>query len=100
MALSLYYAPSFERSLKRLGQEQKKIVGLILEVLAVYYSNGCDLIEARKVSLRFFYKKLRNPYYEAGIEVTLRVVIKKEGERGIAILAGNHDQVKQFLAKS
>ena len=98
MALCLYYGPSFERNLKRLGHAQKKIVGLILEVLAVYYSSGCDLLEARKISAGFFYKQLRKPYYEAGIEGNVRVIIKREDEKCIAILAGNHDQIKQFLA--
>lgn len=98
MFLCLYYRPSFKRSLRRLGYEQKKIVGLILESLTVYYSNGCDLYEAQKIAPRFFYKQLRKPYHEAGIEGTIRVVIRREDEKCIAILAGSHNQVKQFLA--
>lgn len=99
MPLQLYYRPSFKRSLKRLGHEQKKITGLILEVLFVYYSSGCDLLEARKTAPRFFYKQLRKPYYEAGVEGNIRVVIKREDENCIAVLAGNHDQIRQFLAE-
>lgn len=98
MPLRLYYRPSFKRSLKRLGYEQKKIAGLILESLLVYYASGCDLLEAQKTAPRFFYKQLRKPYYEAGIEGTIRVVIRKEGENCIAVLTGNHDQIKQFLS--
>lgn len=98
MPLHLYYRPSFKRSLKSLGYEQKKIVGLILESLTVYYSSGCDLDEAQKTAPRFFYKQLRKPYHEAGIEGTIRVIIRREDEKCIAILAGNHNQVKQFLA--
>ena len=98
MPLHLYYRPSFKRSLKRLGYGQKKIVGLILESLAVYYSSGCDLYEAQKIVPEFFYKQLRKPYHEAGIEGTIRVIIRREDEKCIAILAGNHNQVKQFLA--
>ena len=100
MPLQLYYRPSFKRSLRSLGYEQKIIVGLILESLAIYYSGGCDLCEAQKVAPRFFYKQLRKPYHEAGIEGTIRVIIRREDEKCIAILAGNHNQVKQFLAKS
>jgi hypothetical protein len=96
--LYLYFRPSFKRSLKRLGHEQKKIAGVILEALNVYYSSGCDLLEARMVAPRFFYKQLRKPYYEAGTESNIRVVIRREGERCVAILAGNHNQIKQFLA--
>ena len=71
MSLHLYYRPSFQRSLKRLGYEQKKIVGLILESLTAYYSSGGNLLEAQKDAPLFFYKQLRKPYYEAGIEGTI-----------------------------
>src|SRR3989338_3927775 len=98
MSLHLYDRPSFKRSLKRLGHEQKKIVGLILESLSVYYSSVCNLLEAQNIAPRFFYKQLRKPYYEAGIEGTIRVIIRREDEKCIVILAGNHNQVKQFLA--
>ncbi|MCK4518607.1 MAG: hypothetical protein KAU12_00670 [Candidatus Omnitrophica bacterium] len=77
---------------------KKKVVGLILEALTVYYSSNCNLLEAQKITPRFFYKQLRKPYYETGVEANIRVVIRKEGEKCIAILAGNHDQIKQFLA--
>ncbi len=97
MPLYLYYRPSFKRSLKRLGYEQKKITGLILESLTAYYASGCNLEEARKIAPRFFYKQLRKPYYEAGIEGNVRVVIRQEGQNCIAVLAGNHDQIRQFL---
>ncbi|MDP8262411.1 MAG: hypothetical protein P9M13_03810 [Candidatus Ancaeobacter aquaticus] len=98
MALCLYFRPSFQRSIKHLGYEQKKIVGLILETLNVYYSIDCNLLEARKIAPRFFYKQLRRPYYEAGIESNIRVVIRREKEKCIAVLAGSHDQIKQFLS--
>jgi len=96
--LYLYFRPSFERSIKSLGQEQKEIIGLILEALEAYYENGCDLLAAQKIAPRFFYKQLRKPYYEAGVEGTMRIILRREGEKGIAMLAGNHDQIRQFLA--
>jgi len=96
--LHLYFRPSFRRSLKTLGHEQNKVVGRILEALRIYYVSNCDLVETQKIALRFFYKQLRKPYYEAGVEGNIRVVIRKEGEKCIATLAGNHDQIKRFLA--
>jgi hypothetical protein len=54
MPLKLYYRPSFDRTLKHLGYEQRKIVGLILEAVNAYYSNGCGLLEAQKIAPRFF----------------------------------------------
>jgi hypothetical protein len=98
--LSLYIRPSFKRSFKSLGSEQKKVTGLILESLQAYYSTACNLEEAQKIAPGFFYKQLKRPYYEAGIEKNLRVVIRHEQEDRIAILAGNHDQIKQFLASN
>ena len=98
MPLCLYYRPSFKRSLNRLGYEQTIIVGLILESLTVYYYSGCDLDEAQKIAPRFFYKQLRKPYHEAGVEGTIRVIIMREDEKCIAILAGNHNQIKQYLS--
>ncbi len=73
MPLQLYYRPSFKRSISRLGHEQKRVVGLILESLDVYYSSGCNIYEAQKIAPRFFYKQLRKPYFEAGVEGNMRV---------------------------
>ena len=97
MPLRLYYRPSFKRSLKRLGSKQRKTVGLILEALNIYYSSGCSILEAWKTTPHFFHKQLRKPYYEAGVEKNIRVVLRKEKDKCIAVLAGNHDQIKQFL---
>lgn len=97
MPLYLYYRLSFNRSVKRLGSDQKKITALILEGLLKYYATDCNILEAQKIAPGFFYKKLRSPYYEAGIESNIRVVLRKEGTKCIALLAGNHDQIRQFL---
>ena len=99
MPLYLYFRPSFKRSVKCLGHKQKIVTGVILEALNVYYSSGCDLSEAQKVAPRFFYKQLRKPYYEAGTDCNIRVIIRREGERCISILAGYHNQLKQFLVR-
>jgi len=97
--LRLYRLPSFERSLRTLGTEGIEIVGRILEVVELYYSSNCDLDAARGIAPRFFYKQLRKPYYEAGIESKIRIVIYREEERCFAALAGSHDEVRRFLAR-
>ena len=99
MPLTLFYSPSFERSVKRLGARQKITVGLILEGLEAYYASNCEIAEGQAVSSGFFYKQLRKPYYEAGIEGNIRVVLRREGTRCIAMLAGNHDQIRDFLSR-
>ena len=73
MPLYLYHRPSFNRSVKRLGANQKKIIGTILEAL--------------------------DTYYESGIEGNMRVVLRREGNNCIALLAGNHDQIEKFLSQ-
>lgn len=97
MPLSLYYRPSFERSLRGLDAGQAKTVGLILEAIEIYYASGSNLEKARKVASRFFYKQLRKPYYEAGVDNRLRVVLCHDGNKSVVVLAGNHNQIRQFL---
>lgn len=99
MRLGLYFRPSFQRSLKGLDQGQIQIVGQILEALQTYYSTNQNLEATKKTSLRFFYKQLRRPYVEVGVESSLRVVLRIEDGKAIAILVGNHDQIKKFLLK-
>lgn len=74
-----------------------QIVGHILEALQIYFESNCDLESARRIAPRFFYKQLRRPYYEAGVESKIRVVLEREGKKCIAVLAGNHDEIKRFL---
>ncbi len=102
MTLGLYYYPSYERSYKTLGSEQRQITGRIINALEVYYLSGCDLEKTRnKLKMpSFFYKQLRKPYYEAGIETNIRVLIRREKERCIAMLVGSHNDIKKALARN
>jgi len=98
MPLFLFYASSFERSLKSLDPQQQAIVLRIIESLQIYYSKGCDLSKIYETETRFFYKKLRHDFYEAGVENKLRIVLRKDGSNCVAILAGNHDQIRKSLS--
>ena len=100
MPLFLFYRPSFSRSLKRLGAEQKRIIAKILQCLLAYYSNDCSIHKAKELDSGFFYKQLEKPYYEAGIESNIRIVLKREKQKCIAVLAGNHAQIRKFLEDS
>ena len=97
MSLSLYFNPSFTRSLKQLGSAQSSVIGLILEALTAYYATDCDLDAGRRIAPHFFYKQLRKPYYEAGVESDLRVVLVREKAKCVAVIAGNHDQIRKFM---
>lgn len=98
MPIFLLYASSFERSLKSLDPHQRAIIARIIESLEIYYSNGCDISKVFEIETRFFYKKLRYDFYEAGVEGKLRIVLRKDGSNCVAILAGNHDQIRKFLS--
>ncbi len=98
MPLILFYYSSFKRSLKVLDSRQKAIVKRILNSILVYYGSNCALPEVQKQEPRFFYKKLRKPYYEAGIESKIRVLIERDKSKCFVILAGNPDQIRRFLA--
>ena len=98
MPLEFYAGASFNRSIRKLGAEQCEVVAQILEALKIYYASGCNLHETQRTSPRFFYKQLRKPYYEAGVESNLRVILAREKQLCTALLAGNHDQIRRFLA--
>lgn len=98
MPLFLLYASSFERSVKSLDLNQQAIIGRIIESLVIYYANGCNIEKVFEIETRFFYKKLRYDFYEAGVEGKLRIVLRKDGSKCVAILAGNHDQIKKLLS--
>jgi len=82
-----------------LGAEQKKVVARILRCLQSYYASERNLSIAREIDSGFFYKQLQKPYYETGVESNIRIVLRREQDKCIAVLAGNHGQIKQFLAK-
>jgi len=98
MPLFLLYASSFERSLKSLDPQQRAIVVRIIESLEIYYTHGCNLSRVFETETRFFYKKLRHDFYEAGVEGKLRIILPKDGTSCVAILAGNHDQIRKFMS--
>jgi hypothetical protein len=97
MPLYLYYRPSFLRSAKRLGAEQRKIIAQILKCLIAYYTSDCNINKAKEINSGFFNKQLKRPYYEAGVGSNARIILIREKQKCIAILAGNHNQVRQFL---
>ncbi len=98
MPLNLLFYPSFERCFKKLDSTQRVIVERILRALFNCYDSNYQLSEAQKIEPRFFYKQLRKPYYEAGIEGKIRILIARDKSNCTVILVGNHDQIKQFLA--
>ena len=97
MPLNLLFTSSFYRSLKNFDPQQQQTVSEIIEALKFYYASGSDIAQAHKATPRFFYKKLRNDFYEAGVENKLRIILRKDGPHCSAVFAGNHDQIRKFL---
>lgn len=100
MAFTLCWAPSFVRDVKHLDPQDKEIVKLILRAWRVYFATQNNLLEARKVAPRFFFKQLRRPFYETGIEGRWRIVLRREDLAFVALIAGNHDRIRRFLSGS
>ena len=100
MPYTLSWISSFERDIKGLDPRQKATVKLALHALLIYFSTNSNLQEAQKTAPGFFFKQLRRPFYETGIEGKLRIVLRKDDLTFFAILAGNHDDVKRFLSKA
>ena len=100
MPYTLGWSPSFERSVKSFDPQQKETVKQGLTALRVYFSTNNDLSEAKKIAPRFFFKQLRKPFYEVGIEGKVRILLRKYENTFAAVLAGNHDQVKRYLAQA
>jgi hypothetical protein len=91
---------SFERSIKNLDPQEVTIIKLAIKAFVLYLANGNSLIDAQQIAPRFFFKQLRKPFYEIGIDGRLRIILRKEENQFTGILAGNHDDVRRFLARS
>ncbi len=100
MSWELTFLPSLSRSLKHADPGQKETVKLALRALTVYFENNNDLTKARHFAPRFFFKQLRHPFYEIGVEGKIRIILRREETTFTAILAGNHDEIRRFLANS
>ncbi len=100
MPYELLLLSSFERAIKRLDPNEKATIKLALQALLIYFSSNNNLEEAQRIAPRFFFKQLRKPFYETGIEGRLRIVLRKDDLSFFAILAGNHDDVQRLLMRS
>lgn len=106
MPFKLFYVPSYERCVKKLGSRERSIAGLIVEAVYQYFQSGIAVsgrpyvanLEGR--SYRLVFKKLRGSIWEAYIESRVRVLTRLEKDKHFLVFAGNHDQVEQFLKES
>ena len=106
MPFRLFFLPSYERCLKKLGAREKHIAGLIVFSLNDYFQSGSSvsskphMVEFEKRSYRLVFKKLRGSIWEAYVEGRVRILTVLEKDIHYLAFAGNHDQVQQFLKES
>lgn len=106
MPFELYYLSSYERCLKRLGNKEKRVAGLIVSALLGYFNSGSHIgdgpymahVEGR--AYRLVFKKLHGAVWEAYIENQVRVLTRLERNKHFLVFVGNHDQVRQFLKEA
>lgn len=82
--------PSFERSIKKLSQIDKKQLAKGLELLNQF-------LVSRNLHFGFGLKKINHDKYEFRVGIRLRVIIKEEGDVFYLVLAGSHDDVRRYL---
>lgn len=103
MPFRLFFLPSYERCVKKLGARERRTAGLVVSALTDYFRSGASItgsphvIQSGGRSYRLVFKKLRGSVWEAYIEQRLRVLTRLENDAHFLVFAGNHDQVRQFL---
>ena len=106
MPFELYYLPSYERCLKRLGEKERRVAGAIVMALSQYFRSGLSvgggpyLARMENRTHRLVFKKLQGAIWEAYIEGHVRVLTRLEKQRHYLVFAGNHDQARQFLKEN
>jgi mRNA-degrading endonuclease RelE of RelBE toxin-antitoxin system len=84
--------PSFGRSIKKLTRQDKNNLAESLEALNSFLITG-------ELPAGFGFKKINHDKYEFRVDISLRVVVKVEGEDYYLVLAGNHDEIKRYLRR-
>lgn len=106
MPFELFSLSSYFRSLEKLGTREKEIVEIIVWGLECYFRSPLlhrgdpYFFDFEGKNYHLVFKKLRHHFWEAYIENKIRVVTRLERNRHVLLLAGNHDQVRQFLRKN
>ena len=81
---------SFERSLKKLSNNDRKLLVAALEKFNRFLSTG-------DIPAGLGFKKINHDKYEFRVDLRLRVVFKQDPEAVYLVLAGSHDEVRKYL---
>ena len=82
--------PSFERSIKKLTVQEKKLLSKSLEQFNSFLIYG-------QVPAGFGFKKINHDKYEFRVDIRLRVVVKVDGGDYYLVLVGNHEDIRRYL---
>lgn len=82
--------PSFERSIKKLTVQEKKLLSKSLEQFNSFLISG-------QVPAGFGFKKINHDKYEFRVDIRLRVVVKVDGGDYYLVLVGNHEDIRRYL---
>ena len=106
MPFKIFFLPSYERCLKKLGSREKHAAGLVILGLKSYLEsefpirNQPYVFESGGRNYRLVFKKLRGQIWEAYAEAQVRVLTRLEEDTHFLVFVGNHDQVRQFLKRN
>ena len=105
MPFRLFFLPSYERCLKKLGRREKQTAGLVVCALVDYFQSGSPtgkphVVKLGERSYRLVFKKLRVQIWEAYIEGQVRILTRLENDKHFLIFVGNHDQIRRFLKEN
>ena len=82
--------PSFERDIKKFTPAEK-------EKLKKALSAFNHFLETDEYAHGFRFKKIDHDKFEFRIDISLRVVTKREGDIYYLVCAGDHDTVRRYL---
>ena len=83
--------PSFDRDVKKFTRDEKEKLKRALSAFNRFLQTG-----EYSHGLRF--KKIDHDKYEFRIDLSLRIVTKREGDVYYLIRAGDHDTVRRYLS--
>ena len=82
--------PSFEKSVRHLNSQEKKLLVKSLEAFNEY-------LTSHHAPFGFRLKKIDHDKYEFRVDLRLRIILKSEGDVYYLVLAGSHEDVLRHL---
>jgi hypothetical protein len=82
--------PSFERGTKKFTPQEKEKLKAALTAFNRF-------LESNEHAYGFRFKKIGQDHFEFRIDLSLRVITKREGDTYYLVLAGNHEDVRRYL---